>query len=152
MSEVVYNQEKFADIYEEMKPLLEKHYHEIAHYQDIKLNPDFEQYCMLEKIGMLKTYTARFEGELIGYSLFFVKKNIHYKDSLQAVQDVIYIDKTRRGFGRVFIDWCDSKLRDYGVQVVYHHVKQEHNFGPMLEKMGYKLIDLIYGRRLDKGT
>jgi hypothetical protein len=36
-----------------------------------------------------------------------------------------------------------------GIQVVYHHVKAAHNFGKMLERMDYKLVDLIYAKRLD---
>lgn len=138
------------DLFSEAWPLLEAHYKEIAHFQDIELNPDFETYLNVDKLGALRTFTARDEsGELLGYAVFFVRANIHYKASLQAVQDVIYIDKDRRGFGHKFILWCDKELAREGVQVVYHHVKFEHNFGAMLERIGYSLVDLIYTKRLD---
>ncbi len=134
----------------EALPLLEKHWREIAHYQDIILEPDLEQYERLEQLGFLKVFTARdSDNTLIGYAVYFIKRNIHYKSSLQAVQDVIYIDKDKRGMGFKFIKWCDQQLKELGVQAVYHHVKKQHNFGPALERQGYELVDLIYGKRLD---
>lgn len=137
---------------DELKPLLEKHYLEIAHYQDIPLNPNFDQYLKLEEIGMLRCFTCRSDdGKLLGYAIFFVKHNLHYQSSLQAVQDIIFIDPSCRnaGFGAKFITFCDDKLKAESVQAVYHHVKEAHNFGPLLERIGYKLVDLIYARRLD---
>lgn len=142
-------------LYEEMKPLLEKHFHEIAHYQDIPLDPAIDQYLMLEKCGALRVYTCRALVDkietLVGYCLFFVKANLHYKTSLQAAQDILFVHPSFRniGFGEKFLSYCDDELQKERVQVVYHHVKQAHNFGPLLEKLGYALVDLIYGRRLD---
>lgn len=131
-------------------PLLEKHYHEIAHYKDIELDPDFEQYEKLEQIGALRMFIARDEQEfIVGYAVYFIRHNIHYKSSLQALQDVLFIDPDKRGFGAKFILWCDQQLKAEGVQIVYHHVKSAHNFGAMLERIGYRLVDLIYTRRLD---
>lgn len=147
-----FQQESWSIIQFEGIELIQKHYEEIARYHDIELDPDHDMYLALCKAGILKTFTARDikSDELIGYAVFFVRKNMHYKGSLQAVQDIIYIDKTRRGFGERFILWCDEQLKKQDVQVVYHHVKTKHNFGPMLERHGYELIDLIYGRRLDE--
>lgn len=140
------------DFCDELKPLLQKHYLEIAHYQDIPLDPDFGQYVKSEEIGMLRCFTARDEtSKLCGYAIFFVRKNLHYRSSLQAVQDILFLSPEHRnaGFGARFISFCDSELKKESVQAVYHHVKEAHNFGPLLEKIGYKLVDLIYARRLD---
>lgn len=133
-----------------MLPLLQLHWKEIAHYTDIPLDPDVNQYKMLSSLGMIRIFTARCEGHLSGYAVFFVRPNAHYKTSLQAVQDILFLDKPMRGGnGYKFIQWCDEQLKKEEIQVVYHHVKQAHNFGPMLERMGYELVDLIYARRLD---
>lgn len=141
-----------ANLFKEMMPLLTRHYNEIAHYQDIPLRPNFARYMEIERVGVLRAFTARDEdNKLAGYAAFFVQPNLHYSTSIQAVQDVIYIERSARGagFGKEFIEWCDAQLKAEGCQVVYHHVKDKHNFGPMLEKIGYKLVDLIYARRLD---
>ncbi len=137
------------ELYVEMYPLLEEHWAEVAHYKDIKLNPDIELYLSIQDKGMLRLFTARKEnGELVGYNLFFIKHNGHYKQSLNASQDIIFVRKTQRGFGLKFIEWCDDQLRIEGIDVVYHHVKAAHNFGPKLEKQGYELVDLIYAKKL----
>lgn len=138
-------------LFDDLMPLLKLHFNEIAHYKDIPLDPDFEQYAKLEDIGALRAFTARTaDGLLIGYSVFFVRHNIHYRSSLQASQDVLYVDPSRRGFGAKFILYCDKQLAQEGIQVVYQHIKAEHNFGPMLERLGYEQVDLIFGKRLDQ--
>ena len=142
--------ETLASCLEEAKPLLLEHWKEIAQYDDISLDPDYERYYTLEQNGLLRVFTARSEeGNIIGYAVFFVNTNAHYKQSLQASQDIIFIHPNHRGTGGRFILWCDEQLRSEGVQVVFHHLKAAHNFGPMLERFGYELIDLIYGKRLD---
>lgn len=87
---------------------------------------------------------------LAGYAIFFVRPNPHYSGSVQAVQDVVFLNPSiRGGNGYRFIAWCDEQLRAEGVQAVYHHVKVSHDFGPMLQRQGYELVDLIYAKRLD---
>lgn len=137
---------------EEAIPLFHLHYIGVAHFQDIELAPDYDNYLKLAEIGMLRVFTAREEDNaLIGYAIFFVRHNLHYKNSLQAVQDILFIHPEKRGFGAKFIAWCDLQLQLEGVQATYHHVKvrPDLNFSPLLEKQGYQLIDLIYGKRLD---
>jgi len=101
-------------------------------------------------------FTARDDEKLMGYNVFFVANNAHYKDSLQATQDILYLAPEYRGkmTGVRFIRWCDNELEDLGVEVVYQHVKArpELNFGPMLERIGYELVDLIYTKRLRPRT
>lgn len=149
-STLTFQKERIQDIYDEMLPIFIAHYHEIAHYKDIKLEPNVAEYFKMEDTGFVYAYTARDGGELIGYSVFFVKYNLHYKSSLQAWQDIIYISKERRGFGKDFIKWCDEELRKLGVQVVYHHIKFDHDWSLVLEKMGYEKQDMLLSKRLDK--
>jgi GNAT superfamily N-acetyltransferase len=152
MGSTTFQREKATfDLFEELLPLLEAHYLEIAHFQDIPLEPDFDRYVKLDENGVLRVFTARDEaGKLVGYSVYLVSFNLHYRSSLQAIQDILYISPDRRGFGRKFIAWCDDQLRAEGVQATYHHVKSAHDFGPLLARMGYECVDHIYARRLDR--
>lgn len=145
---VSFGAEYVVKVWPEILPLLEKHWEEIAHYKDIPLEPDFEQYKKLDDLKLLRVFTARREDVLIGYCVYMVGYNLHYKSSLQARQDVLFIDKKHRGFGGRFIAWCDEQLRKEGVQVVYHHVKEAHDFGSLLVRLGYEPVDKIYARRL----
>lgn len=146
---VLSRQKATKEFLAEIFPLLQKHYDEVAHFKDIPLDPDFDRYVKFEEIGIIRLFTARHFGRVIGYACYFVNSNPHYKTSIQANQDVIFIDPAYRGFGKEFIDWCDEQLRLEGIQVVYQHVKAKHNFGPLLERLGYELVDHIYARRLD---
>lgn len=144
-----FGKEPLQVIVDEGWDLFKKHYEEIAHFKEIPLNPDVASYLALEAAGRLQVFSARGEGnELVGYALFIVNKNLHYSSSLQASQDIIYIRPENRGCGREFITYCDNQLKELGVEVSYHHVKVAHNFGPMLEKLGYKAVDIIYGKKL----
>lgn len=152
LGKLTFQKENLIDIYDEMLPIFISHYKEIAHYKDIPLSPDIEQYYRMEKNGITHIFTAREERNLIGYGIFNIRYNLHYKDSLQAWQDILYISKEKRGFGKDFIKWCDLQLKNMGVQVINQHIKVAHNWGKILENMGYELQDLQYSKRLDKGV
>lgn len=136
----------------EMAPLLREHWLEIAHSHDIPLEPDYATYLELQSQGKLKVFVARSAScELIGYAVYYVTHNFHYSSSLQAQQDVLFVRKEcRKGsVGTRLIRFADEALRKMGVQVVLQHVKVAHNFGPLLERMGYEAVDIIYRKRLD---
>lgn len=145
----VYATEDVRDLWSDLWPLLREHYKRVAHYEDIPLNPSVEQYNALQDVGMLRCYTAREDGELIGYAVFFVRPHIHYADSLMAAQDVLFHKRGALGL-RGLVKFADQQLRGEGVQLVSHHIKAAHDFGAILERQGYELMDLIYVKRLDK--
>ncbi len=149
---IEFAREMLGDAKGDMEPLLVLHWREVAHYQDILLNPDWEFYALMEESDRLRIFTAREEGRLIGYAFFFVGPNRHYKDSIQAVQDVIFLHPEYRGakLGAKLILYADEQCRAENIQVIYHHIKEAHNFGPLLVHCGYELVDLIYAKRLDK--
>lgn len=153
MVDATFQRERLADLWSELMPLLEKHWREVAHYQDIALDPDKAAYDAIEKAGALRCFTARApDWSLIGYSVYFVRANPHYKSSVQANQDVLFLlpEHRRSRIGMQLINWCDQQLKAEGVQAVYQHVKVAHNFGPLLERLGYEAVDVIYARRLDR--
>lgn len=138
----------------EIAPLLDAHWAEIAHYQDIPVAVDYDAYLRLESNNQLRIYTIRAGIELVGYALFTVRHSLHYQSSLQAHQDVLYLDPAyRRGsIGWRFITWCDTQLMLDGVQVVYQHQKLAHPaLGKVLARIGYESVDQLWARRLDRG-
>lgn len=144
--------EPFVDCWDEMKDLFREHYEEIAFYKDIELDPDEDAYVKLAARGLLRIYTVRDAGALVGYVMFLVRPNPHYRRSLNAVQDVLYLKpEYRRGrTGVTLIRVAETRLRAEGVQVVYHHVKRTNRVGQLLARLGYELVDEVYAKRLDK--
>lgn len=149
---LTFQRERPHELLDEARPLFEAHYREVAHYQDIPLDINEAAYCQLEEAGILRAFTARWNGELVGYCVFMVKPNLRYSTSLQAVQDILFVDKSKRGalIGKRLLEFCEARLTAEGVQVVYQHAKIASTVGQFLELVGYELIDGIYGKRLDR--
>lgn len=136
---------------EESKPLLFQHWQEIAHYKDIPLNPDYDLYYKMEAASMLNIYTARDNEEsLIGYAVYIISPALHYKQSIVAKQDIIYVHPDHRGVGLYLLRYSEEELKKIGVHIISQHVKAAHHFGPSLVRMGYELQDLMYTKRLDQ--
>ncbi len=136
-------------LFAEMEPLLRSHYEEISHDKSIPLDPDWTAYLAAEAAGKLLIFTARTTArDLVGYAVFFVGPHPHYKSTTFAVQDILFVRPDHRGTGGRLVIWADQALTDYGVDRVVHHVKVAHDFSPMLERLGYELMDKIMVKNL----
>ena len=163
---ITYQRERAVDLWDEILPLLELHWREIATYPDIPLDPDVDRYNAMDEAGFLRCYTARAERQedagkdirhidLIGYAVFSVASNMHYRSSRIAVQDVLFIApahrNTKAGLGLIRFSEC--ALSAEGVRVVYQHQKVAHPaLGVILERRGYECVENIWAKRLDKGA
>lgn len=150
MTGIVVQQESIEGLWPELWPLLYAHWKEIAAWPDILLDPDREAYEALDEVGMLRIYTARDGVRLVGYAAYILREHLHYRSSMQAVQDVLFLDKDYRlgGLGMRLMKYADEELAKAGAQVIFHHTKVAHDFGPLLERMGYKLVEKVYARRI----
>lgn len=153
---------------EQIGRLLVDHWREIAHYSDVPLKPDWDRYRQAELNDALRIYVlvhgdidlagyqhsvASFvaNSTLIGYAVYFLPVHPHYSSTKFAVQDILYLEKEfRRGSkGKALIKHSEDELRAEGVKVIQQHTKIKHNIGPLLERMGYEPMDVIYTKRLD---
>jgi GNAT superfamily N-acetyltransferase len=135
--------------------LLTEHWLEISHYPDILLEVDWPAYEAAEANGKFRVFTARIDGVIVGYATFFVNRNPHYKSSLQAVQDILFLSPPYRGstLGYRLIAFAHKALKAEGCQCEYHHQKIAHPaLGRLLKKMGYEPIEIIWAKRLDRET
>ena len=127
--------------------LFKKHYSEIAERKDvIKLKPNLKSYNMLYEKGALEIHTIRNDGELIGYSLWFISNHIHYADSVTANSDVLYISpEHRKGMiGVKFIKWTTEEIKKRNPQRIMFHVKPFLDYSPILERIGANFFEKIY--------
>lgn len=149
---IVCRRESWDEVWPQVQPLLERHYREIALYQDIPLAVDVARYEQMENLDMLRIYVARSGSAIAGYCAMIVQMNAHYNTSKQAAQDVIYIDPAFRR-GRValrLLQFVEQELKREGVQVVYQHSKFAHPaLTRLLDFMGYTRSDILHSKRLD---
>lgn len=140
-------EERFEDVVEELKEITVKHWEEIARNKDkIELNPDWNKYIEIEKSGILQTITCRDDERLVGYCIDIYLPHIHYKDHKFSMNDVLFLRKEYRGahIGAKLLLAVELGLKEKGVDVVHMHVKCAHDFGPLLERIGYQQIEKIY--------
>lgn len=153
---VTYQTERLSpELWSELEPLLADHWHEVAHYSDIPLQPNRELYQRIEQTGGMRIYTAREASALVGYLAVFVAPSLHYASIKMANQDVLYVDQKHRGSrtGVGLIRFAHDALRGEGVTVIFQHVKHKAsiNIGPMLGRLlGYEQVDDIWAKRLDR--
>lgn len=140
-------EENLKDCIEEMKPLLAEHYKEVAVYQDkIEFNPDYERYLDMNVLGFVRVFTIRDEGKLVGYSLYLLNPNIHYKDHLYAVNDVIYVDPEYRGSTAAYrlMKLSEKTLKAAGVSVMTIHMKTYLPFERLCQAFDMDKVEYLY--------
>lgn len=146
-----FKRESFSlDLLDEMMPLLKNHYGEIALYKDIPLSPAKSTYENADKAGFLRIYTMRHNHRLVGYEVFFIHKHPHYSETLEAVQDILFLSpEMRRGLlGYQFLKWCDGELENDGAQVIFRCVSNRYDYSPLLKRLGFMAHDTVYSRRV----
>lgn len=146
-----YRREKIADIKDELLPLLEKHWREIALEQNtVKLDPDWASYDLLDASGVLCLVTARHHGELVGYVVYLIVNSLHYKNLRVADCDLFWLDPTfRKGMAGVnLFRAAEVILTGENVNRVTNKVKLYHDVGRVFERMGYTPIERTYMKTL----
>ncbi len=137
---------------DEMLPLWREHYEEIASDTYGPLDPNLEAYEMMDKYNVLRIYTIRKEGKLIGYQIATITPHLHSKKHLTSSTDLIYVkpDERKGLLGLQFIRWCGEQLLSDGVRVMYMSVNSDHDFRSLLERAGFKHVDQIYAKKLSE--
>jgi len=143
--------EKMLDCKDELDPIFEDHYDELTlHKEFVRLSCHWDDYKKVEDSGMLFFLTARDDGKLIGYSIFFVRQHIHYKELKAASNDLLFLDKEyRKGMtGVKLIKKSEQELKKIGVQKITWHAKQSNYLGELLMVLGYGVEDILFGKIL----
>jgi GNAT superfamily N-acetyltransferase len=148
---IEYRQECLSTTKDDCIPLINQHWDEIAlNKQSIKLNPDWDEYERLSKNGSLRIFTARDGGELVGYFVLIVNRSLHYKDHLFAVNDILFMrqDHRKGSTALKLLRFAEKALRNDGVSLVMVNTKVHQPFDPLMERLGYNLIERIYSKNL----
>lgn len=153
-NKIEFAHESLTQVKQEIKPLLEQHWKEIAINQEhIKLNPDWKQYARLDSINALRVYTARSGKRLVGYFVVIISKNLHYQDHLFAANDVIFLAKTHRKgtTGIRLIKYAEEQLKAEGISVMVVNTKAHQPFDKILERQGFELTERVYSKCFLRG-
>ncbi len=148
---ITVQQERLADVKDEIMPLFERHWAEIALHQDkIQLAVNWETYEIIDDAGVLHIFTVRDGDVLAGYLWILAVPHLHYAENLFANCDIIYIDKPyRKGFtAHKLIKFAEEKMKEAGVSVMSMNTKIHKPFDKLLLRLGFKPIERIYAKYL----
>ncbi len=127
--------------------LLHSHKKEVAPYQELVLNPDWDYYERLEDEDMFVIFTAKNGDNLVGYVAYFISNSLHYKDSTFATMDIIYLSPEERGTGtaKSLVAFAEDYLiNDYKVNMIDMRMKVFAPFEELAKSMDYDKMEYLY--------
>ena len=139
----------------ELPFLFEAHWRAIASDKGvIKLEPAWDQYLAMEQAGQLHVMTVRDGSALVGYFFAKVCPHLHYASSLTAWSDIFFIlPQFMKGLAggvrlRRLIREVEKMLGALGVQKVYIVSKKAHDLSRLLDREGYRFVELVHTKLL----
>lgn len=147
-SPLVFATEPACSVLADAQALFDAHWREVGQAQPLK--PATQRYLAMERSGGLLACTARRDGDLVGYAVFFMLYHWHYHDWFVAQNDIIFLrSDARRGTAALrLMDFAKEQLKDRGVQKIYWHVKRAHDWTKLLERRGAVLEEYVLGEEL----
>lgn len=148
---LTFQEERLSECLEEAKPLLAKHWQEIALHKDtIPLAPDYPRYFQLEREQKLCVCTARHDGKIVGYAVYIYDRQLHYP-VFWAESDIFYVDPEcrRPRVAHRLLQFAEESLKRRGVRVAHSRVKIAHPAaGRVLESIGHIPVEIVYAKVL----
>jgi GNAT superfamily N-acetyltransferase len=143
-----FEQEKLTEaLFNEALPLLRDHFAET--YPGEEMTVSYLQYAAIAASGTYRIMTMRDEHNFLqGYAGFYVHPHPHKQNSIEALNDLIYVRPHLRnqGYGRELVEFSEAELKAEGVKLVMFAVPKDQNFSPMLGNIGYAPKELIMWR------
>lgn len=152
--------ENWFECVEEMRPLWDIHWQEVAlNQENIKLNVWESAFENAAKLGQLHVVVARFDGEIVGYHVSLIRPHLHYQGSLTAYTDAFYLHPDhRKGFnGLNLFKAVEKTLKDRGVERIIAMTKVKFDSSKkintkkstpdksiMFERLGFTFAEKIY--------
>lgn len=148
--ELTFNRAKFKDVINEVLPLAYMHWQESEDFKQDEFKLDVNKYSRLEDEGFFHGFVAKLDDQIIGYAGFVINSSMHDEDSLRAYSESIFIHPEHRGIGHKFIKFLDEEMSKIDfINAVMFAAKPQKDFGYILEPMGYKKTEIVYGRDLN---
>lgn len=135
--------------YRLIAPLLQRHYEEIGKFKDIwEVDPELEAYQVMEAKGRLLALVAFLDNEVVGYSITFLAFNLHYKGTMIAQNDLLYVVPERRGssLGLRLMRETITHAKQRGAKLMQWHSKLDTSLNTLLPKLGYEVLDVIWAK------
>lgn len=148
---LTYDREFYIDIDAELRPLLVRHWNEIAlDKAAVPLDVDEARYRILDEGGNLVIITARDGVRLVGYVVAILSSHLHYASTLFGAIDVFWLDPAyRAGVNgiRLFTE-LELELKRRGVRKMIGQTKlgAGRDVSRLFEYLGWKPIETVFSK------
>lgn len=148
--------ERLQDTLEEMKPLFDPHWQEIAQDKDkVPLDPQYETYLAREAVGEVLLVVLREAGAVMGYFVGFVAPGMHYRTCLTLTMDIFWLHPSLResdSLGAVeremactlLFETVLTEARARGVQRCFFGSKLHQDASALFEHLGMSQVERYY--------
>ena len=132
------------------------HYEETeTKYLDHDYNPNYPSYMDMEKDGRFVCFTCRIGLKMVGYLQYYVFRDQHSQQVLQAREDAFFLHPLVRGqkIAPKFLAYAEDALRALGCHYVGMTSKAPigaPDIGPFLEGRGYEPVAVYYAKKLER--
>lgn len=143
---ITYTTAKVSECFDEILTLLDAHYQELSVTKHYKLNPIFEIYQANEKHGKCRVILCKDDNVIIGYIVFFIDSNLHYKDCLLASEDIYYLKpEYRKGrTGIKMFKYAEEYLKSLGVNMIKYSTKVHSDNSKLFEYLGFEFTEKVF--------
>lgn len=149
---ITYQEDTVTSIADEGAYLIHDHWLELEESYGHAPDPDYDSYLKLEEMGVIKAFSVRDKGEMVGYATFMMTPHLHYKSVPYAINDMLFIKKSYRGraIGSDFIKYIESNLRDNNTTIISINSKVATPLNRLLDKLDYTHTENVYRKNIGK--
>ena len=144
---ITYQEEFISYARHEVEPLAELEWEESGHPTEA-LSIDWDAYYDLEGRSLLKFFTARKDGLLVGYFVVILSGLLTSKGEVIAIYDSVYVHKDYRKstVGKRMFDFVEKCLKEDGVSVLAINTKVHAPFDNLMQFLKFSLVERIYSK------
>ena len=146
---ITYQEEFISYARHEVEPLAELEWEESGHPTEA-LSIDWDAYYDLEGRSLLKFFTARKDGLLVGYFVVILSGLLTSKGEVIAIYDSVYVHKDYRKstVGKRMFDFVEKCIKEDGIKRAVASSSKKNPIGNFLTRLGYNEIETKYEKVL----
>lgn len=152
--------ERLQDTLDELKPLFDPHWQELALNQDkVPLDPQYEIYLHRESLGGVLLVVLREAGKVVGYFIGFVSPGLHYRTCLTLQMDIFWLHPDYRDgdsltsleahmLAMQLFEAVRDEAKRRGVQRAFYGSKLHKDASRVFEELGMIEVERYYSQWL----
>lgn len=152
--------ERLQDTLEELKPLFDPHWQELALDQDkVPLDPQYNTYLVRESLGEVLLVVLREAGKVIAYFIGFVAPGLHYKTCFTLTMDIFWLHPNYRDGDSLsqleahmlalqLFEAVREEAKRRGVQRSFYGSKLHKDASRVFEELGMIEVERYYSQWL----